>query len=153
MKIIRYAAIGLLTISLGGCYALGGQKQTAGTLLGAIGGGLAGSQFGGGNGRLIATGIGTLAGAMLGRSVGESLDRADELYLQRASYDAFETGSARGWQNPDSGNYGTVSPGYAYQSRGGDYCREYQQTVYVGGRSQEAYGTACRQPDGSWRVS
>ena len=35
---------------------------------------------------------------------------------------------------------------------GGDYCREYTRTVYIGGRIQEAYGTACLQPDGSWMV-
>ena len=29
--------------------------------------------------------------------------------------------------------------------------REYQTTVVVGGRNVPAYGTACLQPDGSWR--
>ncbi len=29
--------------------------------------------------------------------------------------------------------------------------REYQTRVMVGGREVEAYGTACLQPDGSWR--
>ena len=29
--------------------------------------------------------------------------------------------------------------------------REYTTTVRVGGRSVEAYGTACLQPDGSWK--
>jgi hypothetical protein len=29
--------------------------------------------------------------------------------------------------------------------------REYQTTVIIGGREVEAYGTACLQPDGSWR--
>lgn len=33
------------------------------------------------------------------------------------------------------------------------YCREYTQRVVVGGRVQESYGTACLQPDGSWRVA
>lgn len=34
----------------------------------------------------------------------------------------------------------------------GTYCREYQQTVTVGGRLQDSYGTACQQPDGSWKI-
>lgn len=38
-----------------------------------------------------------------------------------------------------------AAPAYA-----GQYCREYTQTVYIGGRAVEAYGTACQQPDGSW---
>ena len=29
--------------------------------------------------------------------------------------------------------------------------REYQTTVLVGGRKVDAYGTACLQPDGSWK--
>lgn len=32
------------------------------------------------------------------------------------------------------------------------YCREFQQTVTIGGKTEEAYGTACRQPDGAWEV-
>jgi len=31
-------------------------------------------------------------------------------------------------------------------------CREYQSTVVIAGRPQPAYGTACRQEDGSWRI-
>ncbi len=34
----------------------------------------------------------------------------------------------------------------------GHYCREFQHTVTIGGRSERAYGTACRQPDGAWQV-
>jgi hypothetical protein len=34
----------------------------------------------------------------------------------------------------------------------GRYCREFQQEVSIGGRIEEAYGTACRNPDGSWEV-
>ena len=32
------------------------------------------------------------------------------------------------------------------------YCREYTQTFSVGGKKQTGYGTACQQPDGSWKV-
>ncbi|AWJ92216.1 hypothetical protein Sp245p_20800 (plasmid) [Azospirillum baldaniorum] len=42
--------------------------------------------------------------------------------------------------------------GPAYMARDGQLCREYQTTVMVGGLAQPGYGTACRQPDGSWRV-
>ncbi|MDE1145381.1 MAG: RT0821/Lpp0805 family surface protein [Azospirillaceae bacterium] len=34
----------------------------------------------------------------------------------------------------------------------GQYCREFQQTVTIGGETQQAYGTACQQPDGAWHV-
>ena len=35
---------------------------------------------------------------------------------------------------------------------GGDYCREYQQTLTIAGKTQKGYGTACLQPDGSWEL-
>jgi len=37
-------------------------------------------------------------------------------------------------------------------STSGRYCREFLQEVLIGGRKEQAYGTACRQPDGSWEV-
>ena len=38
------------------------------------------------------------------------------------------------------------------KASGNDYCREYTRTVYIGNRAQDAYGTACLQPDGSWMI-
>lgn len=32
------------------------------------------------------------------------------------------------------------------------YCREYTATATIDGRPIPTYGTACRQPDGSWRI-
>ncbi|MBY0510680.1 MAG: hypothetical protein K2P94_11085 [Rhodospirillaceae bacterium] len=34
----------------------------------------------------------------------------------------------------------------------GRQCREFQQQVTIGGNDEDAYGTACLQPDGSWQV-
>ena len=39
-----------------------------------------------------------------------------------------------------------------YQASNGSYCREYQQEITIDGKPQRSYGTACRQPDGSWKV-
>lgn len=146
-----------VALSLAGC-AQGtsgyGTKQTVGAVGGAVAGGALGSRFGGGTGKLIATGIGTLLGAYAGSELGRSLDRADETYAQRAASQAYGAplGETIRWNNPQSGNSGTITPlrdGYASN---GSYCREYQQTVYVGGRAQQASGTACQQPDGTWRI-
>ena len=43
-------------------------------------------------------------------------------------------------------------PAQPAQAGSNDYCREYTRTVYIGGRSQDAYGTACLQSDGSWMI-
>lgn len=44
-----------------------------------------------------------------------------------------------------------ASPTYIDES--GQTCREYQSTIFVGDQQQQAYGTACLQPDGTWRVT
>jgi hypothetical protein len=33
-----------------------------------------------------------------------------------------------------------------------EYCREYTRTVSIGNRQEVAYGNACYQPDGSWKI-
>lgn len=32
-------------------------------------------------------------------------------------------------------------------------CREFQQEITVGGETEQAYGTACLQEDGSWKIT
>lgn len=155
MNILKIAVVAMAALLAGACAERYGPKETAGMVIGGAAGGLAGSQIGGGSGKLVATGVGTLLGALVGSEIGRSLDRADRAYLAQAQYDALEyrpNGQQVAWRNPDSGNYGYVQPVDTYQSPYGQYCREYQQTVYIGGRAERAYGTACRESDGSWRV-
>ena len=132
-----------------------GPKQGFGTLGGAAVGGLLGSRVGGGSGKLAATAAGTLLGAFLGSEIGSSLDRADQQYAAGAINQAYAApiGQQIVWNNPESGNHGVVTPTRdGYQPGTNAYCREYTQTVTVGGRTQQAFGQACQQPDGSWKI-
>ncbi|HEX2527842.1 MAG TPA: RT0821/Lpp0805 family surface protein [Geminicoccus sp.] len=132
-------------------------KSTWGTVLGGAGGGLLGASLGedaDGDRALVYTAIGTLLGAMIGNSVGQSLDAADRDYAEHAASEALEynrSGSASSWRNPDTGHYGYTTPIRTYGSNGQD-CRDFETTIYVDGRPETARGTACRQPDGTWRV-
>lgn len=130
------------------------NKQQIGTGVGAVVGGLAGSQFGGGRGQLVGTGVGVLLGALVGSSLGASLDKADIAYAQQAQYRAYNApiGQTVSWNNPQSGNSGTYTPIRDGRTSAGAYCREYQQTIYVGGRQETATGQACQNSDGTWRV-
>ena len=56
------------------------------------------------------------------------------------------------WDDPDSGYGYEVTPMRTYEPNPGQYCREYQTVVTIGGRAEQAYGTACRQPDGAWEM-
>ncbi|MDO8422592.1 MAG: RT0821/Lpp0805 family surface protein [Parvibaculum sp.] len=154
MKIFKAALFGAMAVSLVACQQGAGPKQNIGTIGGAVAGGLAGSQFGGGSGKLWAAGAGVLIGSLVGSSIGQSLDRADQQYMSQSTQRALESGQsgqAVEWRNPDSGNYGTVVPQRAYQQNN-TQCREYSQNIVVGGKSERGYGTACRQPDGSWQI-
>ncbi|MBP2227041.1 surface antigen [Azospirillum agricola] len=149
-KLVPFALAASL---LAGC-TTGGTKETVGTVGGAVAGGLIGSQIGGGTGKLVATGVGTLLGAFVGREIGSSLDRADSEYAAGAARRAYAApvGERIAWNNPQSGNSGTITTTRDGYSNAGTYCREYQQTVVVGGKTEMAYGTACKQPDGTWKI-
>lgn len=129
-------------------------KASAGTLLGGIGGAVIGSQFGGGTGQIAATAAGTLLGALIGSEIGKSLDRADQQYAGQAQQRAYAApvGETITWNNPESGNYGSFTPVRDGRTNTGAYCREYRTTVTIDGKYETAYGTACQQPDGTWRV-
>lgn len=153
-QVMRELAVLLAAVVVAGCGQV--AKEEVGALVGAGLGGLAGSMIGDGGGRLVAVGVGTMLGAIMGGEVGKSLDRADRLALAQARHEALEngrSGSSTAWANPDSGNSGEIVPQPGYQHADGTYCREYQQTIIVAAEMQAAYGVACRQPDGSWRVS
>ena len=156
MKLRRLAVAGTLALALGLTACQGaGTKETIGTLGGAAAGGLLGAQIGSGSGQLAATAIGVLLGAFVGREIGASLDKADQLHAERTATTALESnpkGQASSWQNPDSGNSGTITPTRTTYADSGEPCREYQQTVTIGGNTETAYGTACRNADGTWRI-
>jgi surface antigen len=73
---------------------------------------------------------------------------------EQAQYQALEYGRAGTpvtWNDPRTGNSGEIAVGQSYEVNRLD-CREYTHTVYIGGRANVARGTACRQPNGVWRI-
>ena len=59
--------------------------------------------------------------------------------------------SLRVWLNNGTGTTYRVTPQDTLQNDSG-YCREYIMQAFMAGRRQRTYGTACRGPDGSWRI-
>ncbi len=130
------------------------QKQQAGTVIGGVAGALLGSQFGGGTGKLLAVGVGTLAGAMIGSEIGRSMDKADQDHYRLAQQQASSAplNQPIQWNNPDNGHRGTVTAINDGRDGNGYYCRKYRSSVWIDNRPQETSGTACQQPDGTWKV-
>ena len=152
----RIVAVLLVTSGLAGCAGgnFGGPKEDTGTLVGAGAGALIGSQFGGNTGSRIAAGVlGAGIGALIGNRIGAALDDEDKKRAYAAQMQALESGPSGApvaWRNPDSGRYGNIVPGPAYQQQGMS-CRPYTHTIYIGGQPQVARGQACRNPDGTWQ--
>ena len=157
MSFVRLSAAALAMLSMAACAGTPetgqGPKENTGTLVGAVAGGLIGSQFGGGTGDRIAAGLaGAALGGLIGNRIGAGMDDDDKRRAYAAQMQALEggkSGVAVAWKNPDSGRYGSVVPGPAYQSNGLQ-CRPYTHTIYIDGQPQVARGNACRNPDGTW---
>ena len=128
------------------------NREVLGAVLGGAAGAVVGSQIGKGSGRLVATATGTVIGFLLGGNIGRGMDEVDQNCVGQVLEHARDTQPVV-WQKDDGHRY-QVKPTATYRDREGRYCREYQTTVIIGGRSELAYGKACRQSDGSWqRVS
>lgn len=148
------------SLLLGACASTGDpyrddirDQETAGAIIGGVIGGVIGHQFGDGRGNTAMTVLGAAAGAIIGGELAR--DRAISRYEREAAYMAFEstpTGRPVRWNDPDGRSQGYYTPVRTWRSTRGVYCREYQQVVVINGREQRAYGNACRQPDGTWRI-
>jgi surface antigen len=130
MPAFRLVALGLAGLGVAACSADVGPRELGGTVAGAPLGGL------------------------LGNRLGTALDDEDKRRAYAAQMWALEVGPSGApvpWRNPDSGRYGNVVPGPAYEFNGVP-CRQYTSTMYIDGRPQTERGTACRKPDGTWMV-
>lgn len=137
-------------LGLSGC-ATDGPNQQAGTIVGGVLGGVLGAQVGKGSGRTVAIIAGTLIGANIGGAVGASMDANDRRHVAE-TLEGVRTGVPATWYNPDTGAQYSVTPTRTYDA-GGIPCREFTTEAIIGGKRETIYGTACRQPDGSWKVA
>jgi surface antigen len=125
------------------------DRDRLGAVLGGVVGGIAGSRVGKGSGRTAATIAGTVIGILVGRSIGRSMNARDQLCTGQTLEHAPDRTTVY-WRNPDNGADYRVTPLNTFRAEDGRYCREYRTRALIGGRSEEVYGRACRQPDGSW---
>ncbi|MGH1418225.1 MAG: RT0821/Lpp0805 family surface protein [Hyphomicrobiaceae bacterium] len=152
-RMITGSLVIALATSLAACGPNGPNKADTGTVVGAVAGGLLGNTVGKGSGKVLATVAGAFVGGVVGNSIGRSLDEQDRILAQQAEYAALERGQsgvAKVWRNPDNGRYGEVIPSRPYR-RGSNDCRDFTHKVYIDGQPQAMRGTACRNPDGTWR--
>jgi surface antigen len=154
LKVIKMLHKKLLVMALALClsaFATSGcaTKEQTGQAVGAAAGVAAGSQVGGGRGQTAAMIGGAILGAAIGGRIGQSMDERD---LQQTGHalETTRTGETTAWVNPDTGHRYSVQPTNTYRSETGP-CRDYTMEAEIDGRPETITGTACRQPDGTWR--
>lgn len=94
---------------------------------------------------------GGILGVIVGGNIGQSMDRADQGCVSQVLEHA-PAGQRVAWTDPDNGGRYQVVPERSYRNRDGQSCRKYLTTALIDGYNQQVSGTACRQPDGTWRT-
>ncbi len=61
-------------------------------------------------------------------------------------------GQAAQWSNPQNNTSGYTRPVETVENNAGQTCRTFQTGITAQGQSQSGTGTACRQPDGTWKI-
>lgn len=150
MRFVTFVVVGITGLSLAACQG-GPTNQQMGIVGGSAVGALVGNQFGSGDGKVAATIAGGLVGAFVGNAIGVSLDAQAQQQASQAQFQALETGRPGAPVDWSSGNSrGEVVPGPRYRVNSYE-CRDYTHQIWIDGQPQAARGTACRQPDGTWR--
>jgi surface antigen len=126
------------------------SRELLGAALGGSAGGLLAAEIASGSDRTSAIVGGALLGVLLGGAIGRSMDQLDHRCVGQILEHAPSRDTVA-WINPDSGAAYEVTPIRSYQEADGRYCREYQTTIAIDGKPERGYGSACRQPDGSWQ--
>jgi len=94
------------------------------------------------------TPTGAALGGVLGGPIGASLTEADRRAAWNAQIAALDSGQSRSWRGVH-GVFGFIAPG----TETGGSCRAYSQTIYIAGRPNRGQGVACKQADGTWKMT
>jgi surface antigen len=125
-----------------------GGNEAAGTIFGALAGGLIGSAASNGNGGAV------VGGAVLGGLLGNTIARDIDCEAQPYAFQTYSTGLngriGRRYEWNHGGSRGYFIPTREYR-RSGTVCRDFTETSWRNGRSVTRSGTSCRAQDGHWR--
>lgn len=151
-RTMRGLALAPVLAVLAGCAGENqpGLGEVIGTVGGAVAGGVLGNRVGDGSGQKFAIAAGAILGGLAGNWIGRNVDENVRRKAGEAEVAALESGESITWaEGPDTG---TVEIGRTGRNDRGETCREFTHTVQIGGREEQAYGTACRDEAGDWKI-
>ena len=154
--LIALILIATSTVGLSGCTRPDGSvsRQTVGSVVGAVGGAVLGAKIGLAGSPALGASVGTFVGTTVGREIGRGMDQADIERMYEAQQEAYTApiGETIYWENPETENHGSFTTTRQGETISGQYCREFVQSVTIDDEEEQAYGTACQQPDGTWQI-
>ena len=144
-----------LALALSACQSTGGSPSNS--TIGTVGGGALGAGIGYmAGGGILGTVLGGAGGGFLGHYVGGLFDQDKTPSAEEQAAETKATTAPIGktitWSDPKTNTAGTITP--VHQDKTADrFCRDYRVTLTANGETKKAYSTACKQPDGSWKVA
>jgi len=92
---------------------------------------------------------------LVNAAVGRSMDATDQACIGRILEYAPDRSAIR-WYGAPGTTYGgpafAVTPLRTFE-RDGLFCRDFQTVGTINGETEQAYTTACRMPDSTWRTA
>ena len=128
--------------------------EQKGNVIGAlVGGGLAYGLAKDSSNKDIWIATGLIGGALAGGHYAKLTQASQRMHVSavHSNLETAKDNTTTSWRNPNTNESGSFTVRTTSVSSGTP-CREFTQTIYVGGKAVEGYGTACRQADGSWKI-
>lgn len=130
------------------------SSQQKGMVAGAAAGALVAAAADAGGGWIVGA---AAAGGALGGGVatfdGEGKSSPHPTQDTLDQFAASPPGSERTWQDPASGDHGTVKILSAFQKPDGTHCKTLEETMWLTGSGEQRIdATACETDDGHWQI-
>ena len=123
------------------------DNRAAGTVLGAIAGGVIGGAVSHGNGGAVVGGV--VLGGLAGNAIAGDIDCDDRPYAWHTYRMALDGPPGERYDWDHNGHHGYIVAHEEYW-RGDRQCRDFTVVTFHHGDEFSHDGTACRYPDGDW---
>jgi len=127
------------------------KKKILGTIGGAAVGGFIGRKVDGGRHHETGTIVGAVGGALAGRAIAGKMTSCDRYLQDQAAVRAIETGHTQDWSNTDSGYGGTAKRAQTFVDERGRTCNTITtQTTDQNGNYDPETVILCKNANGTW---
>ncbi len=152
---IRIIIIYLIILTFLTSCANSQDSKRIGQVFGAISGTIIGSKLGKGTGKNISIASGTILGSIIGEHLAKKISESDMDFISKKTKEVLtdeEIGKKYSWKNLESGNSGYVKSMKNFKNRNKN-CKEIKQVINFNSNKNEIYSSACKQADGSWKIT